>query len=271
MSSMGSAPTFPRAYMPTRGSRPSRRHSQSNSRRSRTAAFDAVPEQSHLHRSMFLIVDTAEYREEGVLLVRMEWDEKEVENKTKDLVALSELGQAAETDTQRLPYLDSTAITIFNEIKAGYRPWKHSHKTFLSYAGPKTRYPSAYLAAADKAFKRRKSGSERFLEKNVQFSLTPPNGSITEDAKAAFETVLEQHWGFVREERFCETLCPDYFVFCDRVLSPKDATALLTLVKVDRSAGWSTMQCAAGDAYETLCDLDSEKKEWHGTQVMPAD
>ncbi|KAI1347206.1 hypothetical protein F5Y01DRAFT_249009 [Xylaria sp. FL0043] len=224
----------------------------------------------HLHRSMFLVIDTADYREEGVLLVRMKWDEKEVDGKNKSHYELSKLGEAAEIDTQRLPYLNCTAITIFNEIHAGYRPWKHTHQTFLAYAGPKTQYPSTYLAAVDKTFKRRKSGSERFLEKNVQFPLTP-NGNVTEDMKAAFEAVLEQHWGCVHEERFCATLCPDYFVFCDRELSAKDSTALLTLVKVDRSTGWSTMQCAAGDAYQTLCDLAEVKEEWQGTQVMPTD
>ncbi|KAI1272624.1 hypothetical protein F5Y07DRAFT_379354 [Xylaria sp. FL0933] len=224
----------------------------------------------HLHRSMFLVIDTLDYKEKGVFLVRMKWDEKLVEDKNLSYSELSEYREDVETDTQRLPYLNSTTITIFNEIHAGYRPWKHTHKTFLAYAGPKTRYPSAYLTAADKTFKRRRSGSERFLEKNVQFPLTP-NGSVTEDMEAAFEAVLEQHWSSVHEERFCATLCSNYFVFCDKELSAKDSTALLTLVKVDRSTGWSTMQCAAGDAYQTLYDLVEEKKEWQGTQVLPID
>ncbi|KAI1295113.1 hypothetical protein F5Y03DRAFT_310608 [Xylaria venustula] len=222
----------------------------------------------HLHRSMFLIVDTPKYEEEGILLVQMDWDEKAVEDKDNDLAALSDLGKAAKTDTQRLPFLNATTITIFNEIKAGYRPWKHTHKTFLAYAGPKVEYPSTYLAAADKTFKRRKSGSERFLEKTVQFPLNP-DGSIVQDMVTAFETVLAQHWDFVREERFRDTLCSSYFVFCDRELSSEHATSLLTLVRADRSAGWSTMQCAAGDAYKTLCDLADGKEEWQGTQTTP--
>ncbi|KAH8164799.1 hypothetical protein CIB48_g3454 [Xylaria polymorpha] len=217
---------------------------------------------------MFLIVDTPKYHEEGILLVQMTWDDKEAENKNTSLADLSEFGKTAQIDTQRLPFLNATTITIFNEIKAGYRPWKHSHKTFLSYAGPKVQYPSLYLAAVDKTFKRRKSGSERFLEKNVQFPLSA-DGSVVEDAKTAFEAVLEQHSGFVHEERFRNTLCSDYFVFCDRELDSKDVKAVVTLVKVDHNADWSTMDCAAGDAYKILCDLADEKQEWQGTQVMP--
>ncbi|KAI1128204.1 hypothetical protein F5Y10DRAFT_265386 [Nemania abortiva] len=222
----------------------------------------------YLHRAMFLIVDTPKYEEEGILLVQMKWAEKEADNKDTNLAELSKLGKEAETDTQRLPFLNATTITIFNEIKAGYRPWKHTHKSFLAYAGPNVQYPSAYLAAVDKTFKRRKSGSERFLEKNVQFPLAA-DGSVVRDPKIAFETVLAQHRGFVHEERFRNTLCSSYFIFCDKELSSSDAKASLALVKVDRDASWSTMECAAGDAYRTLCDLADEKQEWRGVQVMP--
>lgn len=86
-----------------------------------------------------------------------------------------------------------------------------------------------------------------------------------------FEAVPEQHWGSVHEGCFRNTPCSRYFVFCDGELSSKDVTALLTLARVDRSAGWSAMQCTAGDAYGILCDLVGEKKEGQGTQVMSTD
>ncbi|KAK8876827.1 hypothetical protein PGQ11_001773 [Apiospora arundinis] len=217
-----------------------------------------------LHRGMFLIVDTPDYHEDGVLLVKTDWDEKAgADNKDKTMAELAALGEAAATDTQRLPFANATTMTLFNEIKAGYRPWKHTHKTFLTYAGPRTKYPSEYLAAVDKSFKRRKSGSQRFLEKNVQHRSTD-----ADDGAVGFEMALDQHWGFVHEERFCGTLCPDYFVYCDRGLTAKDTGETVGLVRVDREGGWSTMDCKAGDAYQVLCEVLDKKKDWVGQKKM---
>lgn len=220
-----------------------------------------------LYRNMFLVIDTVNYEEEGVLVVKLDWDEKMVDNKDKTLSELEAAGQKAETDTQRLPFINSDTITMFNEFKAGYRPWKQSHKTFLAYAGPKTRYPSAYLAAVDKSFMRRKSGTNRFIEKNVQFPLTT-DGDVIEDAEKGFQAALNQHAGFVREERFCSTLCPGFFVYCDEELVAKDTSKSVVLVKVDENAGWSTMECKAGSVYQTLCDLVEQKRDWEGQKTM---
>ncbi|KAK7995740.1 hypothetical protein PG991_015207 [Apiospora marii] len=221
-----------------------------------------------LYRGMFLIVDTPDYQENGVLLVKTDWDEKAgAHDKDQTTAELAALGEAAATDTQRLPFANATTMTLFNEIKAGYRPWKHTHHTFLAYAGPQTEYPAEYLAALDKSFKRRKSSSQRFLEKKVQY----PRSSPTTDAAAddgppvGLETALEQHWGFVHEERFCGTLCPEYFVYCDRELAAKDTGETVGLVRVGREAGdWSLFDCNAGDAYQVLCDIVDKKKEWPG-------
>ncbi|KAF2106080.1 hypothetical protein BDV96DRAFT_591596 [Lophiotrema nucula] len=216
----------------------------------------------HLHRGMFLIIDRPSYEEDGILLVKADWDEKALESqKTMADVELAALGQAAETDTQRLPFSNATTITIFNEIKAGYRPWKHTHKTFLAYAGPQTRYPSVYLAAVDKSFKRRKSGAERFLGRNVQFTLTA-DGDVVTETGTGFQTALDQHAGFVHEARFCATLCPEYFVYCDKELAAKDTNESVVLVKVDWEASWSMMECKAGDAYQELCDVVDGNKDW---------
>ncbi|KAK8112469.1 hypothetical protein PG984_012995 [Apiospora sp. TS-2023a] len=124
-----------------------------------------------LHRGMFLIVDTPDYHMEGVLLVKTDWEEKAegADNPDKKSIAeLAALGEAAATDTQRLPIASATTMTLFNEIKEGYRPWKHTQHTFLAYAGPRIKYPLEYLAAVDKSFQQRKSGSQRFLDKTVQ-------------------------------------------------------------------------------------------------------
>ncbi|KAK8103481.1 uncharacterized protein PG998_010514 [Apiospora kogelbergensis] len=221
----------------------------------------------HLHRGMFMIVDTPIYHEDGILLVKIDWDEKKAADSEDETSAaeLRALGEAATTDTQRLPFANATTMTIFNEIVAGYRPWKHSHKTFLAYAGPQTRYPADYLAAVDKPFQRRKSGSERFLEKNVQHK---PNENGETDAATGFQTTLDQHWGFVKEERFCGTLCPHYLVYCDMKLESKDGKEKVTLVKVDREGGWSVMDCKAGDAYRVLCEAVDKKKAWEGERRM---
>ncbi|KAK7934586.1 hypothetical protein PG985_000081 [Apiospora marii] len=230
-----------------------------------------------LHRGMFLIVDTPDYHEEGVLLVKMDWDEKAAggaedqnQNKTKIRAELAALGEVAATDTQRLPFANATTMTLFNEIQAGYRPWKHTHHTFLAYAGPRTKYPAEYLAALDKSFKRRKSGSQQFLEKNVQHRSTTTDAAVEEESAVGgggLETALEQHWGFVHEERFCGTLCPEYFVYCDRGLAAKEVGETVGLVRVGREAGdWSVFDCKAGDAYQVLCEVVDQKKEWPGQE-----
>ncbi|KAH6663403.1 hypothetical protein B0J14DRAFT_609393 [Halenospora varia] len=210
----------------------------------------------HLHRDMFLMVDSLNYREDGILLVQLRWDEK-VEGRS--LPELAAAGIAAQIDTQRLPTSNSETLTMFNEIKAGYRPWKHKHKTFLAYADPKTKYPHAYLGALDKSFQKRKSGSERFLEGWTQFKTTD-HGIVT-DGKG-LEIVVDQHKSFVHKERFRSTLCPEYFVYSDREISTKDLQYLVTLVKVDQAGKWTIMQCPAGEVYVTLCELVDGKREW---------
>ncbi|KAI0407090.1 hypothetical protein F4802DRAFT_68132 [Xylaria palmicola] len=191
-----------------------------------------------LHHSMFL-VGAPGYHEAGILLVQMEQNQKYV------------------------PSLKPSILPIFGKINAGYRPWRRPHKTFLAYAGRGVRCPSAYLAAVDPAFKSREPGSERFLAKNAQL---PPQaaGGAQAGLETVLGTVLGQHWGFVREERFRGALCPEYSVFCDRELGAGDVGAAVTLVKVERDAGWSAVECAAGDAYGTLCDLVDETQEWLG-------
>ncbi|KAK8029690.1 hypothetical protein PG993_010981 [Apiospora rasikravindrae] len=223
-----------------------------------------------LHRGMFLIVDTPDYHEEGVLLVKTDWDEKagaDISQDRKTMAELAALGEVAATDTQRLPFANATTMTLFNEIKAGYRPWKHTHKTFLAYAGPVTKHPSEYLAAVDKSFQRRKSGSQRFLEKNVQHRSTAADD---DDGRAmvALETALDQHWSFVHEERFCGTLCSEYFVYCDKRLAAKDTGETVGLVRVNRGGDWSIMNCKAGEAYQVLCEVVDKKKYWVGQKEM---
>jgi len=221
-----------------------------------------------LYRGMFIVIDTVNYEEEGVLVVKSDWDEKMVGNKDATPAELEAAGQNAEADTQRLPFINSDTITMFNEFKAGYRPWKQSHKTFLAYAGPKTRYPSAYLAAVDKSFMRRKSGTNKFIEKNVQFPLTK-EGDIIVDAEKGFQAALDQHAGFVHEERFCSTLCPGFFVYCDEELAANDTNKSVVLVKIDGEGDWSMMECKAGAVYKTSCDLVDQKKDWEGQKTIP--
>ncbi|KAK8861856.1 hypothetical protein PGQ11_008091 [Apiospora arundinis] len=214
-----------------------------------------------LFRGMFFIVDTPNYAEEGFLLVKMDWDEKQVENGDVGLAELAALGEAAGTDTQRVEHNNADAIAFLESIKVGHRPWKHTHKTFLAYAGPQTRFPADYLQAVDPAFQKRHSGGQRFLDRNVQGY----------EAEVWFHAALEQHWGFADEERFMLTLCSAYFIYCDMKLSKKDTDATVALVKVDRddSKGWSSMECKAGDAYRLLCDLVDGKREWAGQKTVP--
>jgi len=125
------------------------------------------------------------------LLVQLQWDGK-VEGRA--LAELAAAVAAALTDTQRLPTSNSVTLTRFNEIKAGYRPWKQNHRTFFAYTGPKIRYPDAYLGTLDKAFQRRESGSERFLEGQTQFETT--DQGVVDDGKG-LETTVGQHKYFV--------------------------------------------------------------------------
>jgi hypothetical protein len=200
-----------------------------------------------LHRTMFLIIDSADYTEEGVLLVKLNWDGDVGD--ARSMEDLAEIGESASRDTQRLEFLNCTTITIFNEIKAGYRPWKHTHKTFFAYAGPEIRYAGEYLKPVDRSFRRRRCGGERFIDNNDGEPL---------------EAVVHRHWDLVWNERFRDSLCPNYFVFCDKKLEPSDEDKLITLVKADRSRKWSSMQCPAGEVYDTLCALMDETKAWQG-------
>lgn len=218
----------------------------------------------HLHRTMYLVADTVTPGHDGLLLVQLKWDDKDIGGKS--VAELAKLGEAAETDTQRLPFEEGTTLTIFNEIKAGYRPWKHDHKTFMAYAGPMTRYPSAYLKAVDGNFSRRKSGSERFIEAAVQYDDPSTDEALLEEEKV-LQKVVDDHWGFIHEERFRETLCPGYFVFNDKELATKDKKELVTLVKTEEHGQWTTMQCAAGSAYQTLCDIVGGELSWQASNV----
>ena len=212
-----------------------------------------------LHRGMFLTINTLDYEEEGILLVQLQWDEK-VEGRS--LGELAAAGTTAQTDVRRLPTSNSITLTRFNEIKAGYRPWKQNHKTFFAYDGPKSRHLDAYLGALDKTFQRCKFGSEIFLEGQTQFKTT--DEGVVDDGQG-LETAVDQHKGFVYQERFRATLCPDYFVYCGRKIEFKDVKAPVTLAKVDKDGKWTTMECSAGEAYATLCELVDGKNEWAST------
>jgi hypothetical protein len=202
---------------------------------------------SDLHRTLFLIIDSVNYTEEGVILAKLDWDGHVGDGRSmKDL---ADIGESVARDTQRLQFENCTTITIFNEIHAGYRPWKHTHKTFFAYAGPDIRYAGEYLKPVDRSFRRRHSGGERFIEN---------------DDGEPLEAVVNRHWDFVWNERFRDTLCPNYFVYCDKKLDSSDTDKLVTIVRIDRSQRWSYMQCPAGDVYDILCALVDETKTWHG-------
>lgn len=220
----------------------------------------------HLHGTMFLIADTPTYEQDGLLLVQLEWDEKQASDKTKSLSDLAQLGQAAKTDTKRLPFEMGTTLTKFNMIKAGYSPWKHTHKTFMAYAGPKITHAEDYLPAVDKSFSRRVSGSEKFVNAAVYYpqTLRPEEGVIIDDAATlkGLQVTVDQHKDFLHRERFRDNMCPDYFIFHDTKLGAKDAKMPITLVQVLPDAKWSTMQCPAGTAYAALCDIVDNKRAW---------
>lgn len=215
-----------------------------------------------LHRGMFFLLDTPAYADEGILLVQMAWDESAADDANRSLAELAALGEAAVTDTQRVAHNNADAVSFFEAVRNKHRPWKHAHKSFLAYAGPRTRFADDYLRAADADFaRRRRLGAIRFLDRNVQGY----------EAEVWFRAALEQHWGFVHEERFTLTLCAAYFIYCDRELGKTDTEARVALVRVDRDdpEGWSVMECQAGEAYELLCDLVDEKREWSGRKEVP--
>ncbi|KAI1152580.1 hypothetical protein F4825DRAFT_418412 [Nemania diffusa] len=228
----------------------------------------------HLHRTMFLVADIlkdedehVKNEDEGIIFVRIDWDQDI--NSVRSLADLAHIGSTSETDCQRLRYNSYTTLKIFDEINEGSRPWRYQHKLFFAYAGPRhSGRPDVYLEALDDTFASQDPGLRRFLEGRTLFD-TDPIGRIIEDWKEGFETVLRQHWGFVHQERFSDTLVPEYFVYCDRSLTSADTLALVTLVKADKDGEWSAMKCEAGDAYEALCGLVTGTREWKGEEIIP--
>ncbi|KAI1175853.1 hypothetical protein F4777DRAFT_578638 [Nemania sp. FL0916] len=229
-----------------------------------------------LHRTMFFVIDTlkgdddVKNEDDGVLLVRINWDQDINPNPSRSLIDLARIGSTSRIECQRLRYND-TILKTFKEINEGLRPWRHEHKAFFAYAGPRHSGRSdVYLRALDRSFASREYGSARFLQGWTRFD-TDAVGRIIEDGKEAFETVLRQHWGFVHQERFNDSLVPEFLVYCDRRLTSLDTYVLVTLVKVQTDADgvWSAMPCRAGEVYETLCALAAGTREWKGKYIVP--
>jgi hypothetical protein len=116
---------------------------------------------------MFLITDTVDYHRNGVLVVRLNWDDM-IDGKTA--AELLAEGSRAEKQTQRMRVTRPETTTIFNMIVKDYRPWKHEDWTFLVYGGRKVDEFNL-LDALDKRWDKRLSGSERFLHGTLFFSV----------------------------------------------------------------------------------------------------
>lgn len=202
-----------------------------------------------LYRTMFLVADTADYKERGLLLVKVD---------------------SGQTETQRLPVASEFTTTVFNEHVKGYRPWKHTHSTFLISGGMQID-EFQLLEALDKKWHKRYSGADRFLNIYRDDGIRETHEMLEFERQNPWRGALRKHPMQVYRERFCQTLVRHCFVYRDKNIESGDQT--VTLAKLDWNGVvegktlaelWSqedleskvtTMECPAHKAYETLIEF----------------
>ncbi|QIW97076.1 hypothetical protein AMS68_002594 [Peltaster fructicola] len=227
-----------------------------------------------LCRDLFLIADSEQYSELGLLFVQITWD-KAIDNDSMESLAAK--GAAARIVTKRIPARRHETATLFNMVVKGYVPFKSSHPTFIFYDECRD-YNSKSIRWLDRQASKRASGTEHFLEGSMVDEVL-----ITETRDkhlSRWEQVIRRHPLQVYKERFCDNLQQQYFVFSEtEIKSAKDEVVLArtgwqgtweTLTDRERDgqdvpAGAldvSTIHCAAGEAYNFLVDIVTGKKAW---------
>ena len=234
-----------------------------------------------LYRTMFLVADTFDYKENGLTLVKLHWDGV-VENKTS--AELSTTGDTAKKEVQRLATSASETTTNFLMIARGYRPWKLNHWAFLVYGGRGVD-EFAVIEVLDPKSEKRTSGTEWFLHGKMLGSGVvgvPVDVPSSVRDPRPWETALRYHPPRVYVDRFTSTVNRQYFVYCDQQIeSPENEVTLARMewdgavegksptelggMYKDVAAKVATQRCPAGEAYKTLVALADGKETWTGS------
>ena len=244
--------------------------------RGRVSETNPIEDAVHLHleqkerydtlcQGMFIVADRKDIENEGVALVRIEHEQRELEQP-----------KLANFETQRLPAHYQNTFLTFHDIFKGNRPWTFVHWAFLIHTGNRIS-PYVVEEMIDKRYLRRTQGDERVLA---------VVGSYYDEAfeKANLWTgAVKRHPVQCARERFRANLNRHLFIFCDGGV-PQSADDNVYLVNIDwdgdihRSpaelwnldltgkVSWSAIPLR--NAYGMLSAVANGQKAWRGSPAV---
>ena len=224
----------------------------------------------HLHKDLFIVVDSTDTTEDGVVLVSLGLKGT---NKSKTKSAPSRSGDDPTHRHRRIPCDPGKTIHLVCSISRGSVPWTCADPCFALYMT--TPVPgSEVLPFFDRLWHKRGDGEERVI--------APPGsrlwemGSGTGDAVKDWPTITRAHLDLCHQQRFRPNFHRQLLILLDTD-KPKDEGVVLVQIDWDGNVKKSGEQqlaitrneqlvswcrCPAEEVYQTLSDVAGGQRTW---------
>ncbi|KAK5166276.1 uncharacterized protein LTR77_008537 [Saxophila tyrrhenica] len=226
-----------------------------------------------LEKKYFIVADEANYADEGVAIVHLDWNGR-TERMSAD--ELHELGGRLDYQVQRAEVPDNASRAVVATVcmlAQGYEKWQPKVKQFAIY------YPNASDAdikladAIDPKWVKRGHGQERVaLGGSMQ-------GDEIESGGGFWPAFIRRHVAYCKRQRFVPAFVRPYFIHCG--VEEPSAESEVQVIKLDWDGDLrladvlaeqyrsktSVVKTSASTAYGLLTDVVNGKVEWQGVTI----